>query len=371
MTKHKILPENKLEVSRLRDASMVMDLKRMGAMHQTRISFVRNLIRKISKSHWKFYTHKWSLSLEGFGTVIYRVETPNNVYHVVIFADYIADEERNDRVIAEKWDCTFVLVQGEVTDQLLKKLRANVPLQEAGRNPQNVVVLSRANKSVRVFEHVVDSLANGHQPDKKLLRKVGYILRTTAVYGNGKFGVLDFFALRNNEDFRDTFSAQMLAVYVLRQFSLDWVHYLAKIRGGDKAVELDRDIQRYLGTGNATGLGMSLYLIRHPRILDRWMHVRELAIAESAEKMIDAVSREKMINLLSRASLHMNQVVTINEQQRKLNRTASGELREIIYIWKNCLQTSKTGVRLLNFPDGLIWKRRRLLCHVCWNYTLK
>ena len=34
------------------------------------------------------------------------------------------------------------------------------------------LTLSRANKSVRVFDHVVESLSNGDQPDIKLLSKV-------------------------------------------------------------------------------------------------------------------------------------------------------------------------------------------------------
>ncbi len=69
---------------------------------------------------------------------------------------------------------------------------------------------------------------------------MGYILRTTAVYGNGKFGIADFKLLENNPDFNQSFSAQMCAVYMLREFSLDWVHYLAAKKGGDNAVALHK-----------------------------------------------------------------------------------------------------------------------------------
>ena len=48
--------------------------------------------------------------------------------------------------------------------------------------------MSRANKSLRLFTHVVDSLARGRQPEPALLGSIGYLMRTTAVYGNGKFG---------------------------------------------------------------------------------------------------------------------------------------------------------------------------------------
>lgn len=205
--------------SALRDATVVMAPERLGAMHQTRISFVRTLIRKMAQQEWKVTKHEWQLDAQGFGHVIYKLATPNHVYHLVVFCDEIADDERNDRVIAEKWDVTFALVLGDVDVTLLERLRANVPLQEAGRNPNNVLVLARANKSVRVFEHIVSHLAKGVQPTPKELAEVGYILRTTAVYGNGKFGIADFKILEKNEDFNQSFSAQMCAVYMLREFS--------------------------------------------------------------------------------------------------------------------------------------------------------
>ena len=149
----------------LRNAAIVMAPDRLGAMHQNRISFVRSLIRKMASQEWQVSKHEWQLCPRGFGHVIYKLATPEHVYHLVVFCDEIADEERNDRVIAEKWDVTFALVKGEVNVELLEQLRANVPLQEAGRNPNNVLVLARANKSVRVFEHIVNALSKGEQPE--------------------------------------------------------------------------------------------------------------------------------------------------------------------------------------------------------------
>ncbi|MFT5808314.1 MAG: hypothetical protein ACI9LG_002617, partial [Moritella dasanensis] len=116
----------------MRDPITVMAPERLGAMHQNRISFVRTLIRKMAQQKWQVTKHDWQLSPQGFGHVIYKLTTLNHVYHLVIFCDEIADEDRNDRVIAEKWDVTFALVYGDVDVELLGRLRANVPLQEAG-----------------------------------------------------------------------------------------------------------------------------------------------------------------------------------------------------------------------------------------------
>ena len=326
----------------LRKPEIVMAPERLGAMHQNRISFVRSLIRKMAQQNWQVTKHEWQLSPQGFGHVIYKLVTENHTYHLVVFCDEIADEERNDRVIAEKWDVTFALVLGDVNVELLSRLKANVPLQEAGRNPNNVLVLARANKSVRVFEHLVSHLAKGEQPAQKELAEVGYILRTTAVYGNGKFGIADFKLLENNPDFNQSFSAQMCAVYMLRQFSLDWVHYLAAEQGGENAVNLDRQLRRYLGVGNATGLGMAPYLINHPCIVDQWMFAREMALAEVLHHRVTLNKKVPLNYLLKKAVQHLEQVITINELQNNLNHIAASELTSLINALDTLLAQSRT-----------------------------
>ena len=79
-----------------------------------------------------------------------------------------------------------MLHDGIPTKKDIERLEINVQKQEVGRLSYKELTLSRANKSVRAFEHVIDSLSNGRQPDKEFLSKVGYLYRTTAVYGSGK-----------------------------------------------------------------------------------------------------------------------------------------------------------------------------------------
>ncbi|OOE36594.1 hypothetical protein BZG04_05945 [Salinivibrio kushneri] len=331
----------------MRDAATVMAAERLGAMHQNRISFVRSLIRNMASQNWQVTKQEWKLCQRGYGHVIYKLTTPEHVYHLVVFCDEIADDDRNDRVIAEKWDVTFALVQGDVDVTLLERLRANVPLQEAGRNPNNVLVLARANKSVRVFKHIVHALSQGKQPEPKELAEVGYILRTTAVYGNGKFGIADFKLLENNPDFSQSFSAQMCAVYMLREFSLDWVHYLALQQGGDKAVALYRGLQRYLGVGNATGLGMAPYLINHPCIVDQWMTSRERAIARVFAMPPEASLYAPLQGLLKKALCHLEEVTTINEYQDKLNHQAIEDIKQLLSELTKLMASHPTWASLI------------------------
>jgi hypothetical protein len=314
----------------LRNPAVVMQPQKLGAMHQNRLSFVRILIRRMANQQWKITPTVWNISSQGYGIAQYRLDTPNQHYHLVVFSNAINDEDRNDRVIAEKWDVTFALVVGDVDDVLFDQLHNNVPLQEAGRLSSQVLVLARANKSVRIFNHIIEKLAQGQQPETQLLADVGYILRTTAVYGNGKFGIADFELLEDNPDLSLSFSAQMCAVYILRQFSLDWVHFLAQQQANGNAATLARPLQRYIGIGNATGLGMAPYLIRHPRIIDQWMTTRETAIAMAMANPITSASRLQLVPLLQRAIDHLQQTTTIDVDQRQLNVAATIELQVII-----------------------------------------
>ena len=356
------LPSNKKpDAVSFRKPDVVMHSERLGAMHQTRISFVRTLLRKIDKENWALSKYLWDLDDDGYGQVIYRLQTPEHIYHLVVFCNQLADEERNDRVIAQKWDVTFGLVFGEIGDELLDKLKSNVPLQEAGRNSNMVMVLARANKSVRVFDHIVSSLAEGRQPDLDILAQVGYILRTTAVYGNGKFGIYDFKPLDHSEDFNQSFRAQMCAVYLLREFSLDWVDYLAKKKGGNKAVALHPEIKRYLGIGNATGLGMAPYLINHPCIVDQWLSTREEALQTTLVCNIEAEKTAHLSNLLKRAIQHFTEIVTINEQQVTLNEAVVAELTVLQRTLMTTIEDYKTWAEFLHAHDHLSFESQEVI----------
>ena len=175
----------------LREPAKVMRLERMGSFHQTRLSFMRTLLRHLERERWSIERPVWRIGADGEGAAVYRARGPKSSYSLVCFAHHLESEERTDRVIAERWDATFALMDGDPSELDLKRLAANVPLQEAGRCSERELVLSRANKSVRLFEHVVDRLAEGSQPDAEQIEAVGYLMRTTAVYGNGKFGTAD------------------------------------------------------------------------------------------------------------------------------------------------------------------------------------
>lgn len=263
----------------LRDPDVVMRLSRMGSAHPMRLSFLRVLLRRLKTEGWHFDRPLWDVDDKGVGRAVYRARGPERTYCLVAFAHDLPDEMRSDRVIATAWDATFALVDGEPSADDLDRLAANVPLQEAGRISAKELSLSRANRSVRLFSHVVDRLSQGLQPDPAELDAVGYLMRTTAVYGSGKFGAADRDHIAHRPELRAPFQAEMLSVWLTRAFTVDIAEHMARVKGGARAVALDRDLRRRLGVGNSTGLGMAPFLVRHPRLLNSWMTARETALA--------------------------------------------------------------------------------------------
>jgi len=263
----------------LRNPDLVMRLSRLGSAHPMRLSFLRVLFRRVEHEGWRFDRPVWEVDDRGVGHAIYRARGPERTYSLVAFPHDLPDELRSDRVIATAWDATFALVDGEPTPDDIERLAANVPLQEAGRISGKELCLSRANRSVRLFSHVVARLAQGQQPDAAEIDAVGYLMRTTAVYGSGKFGAADREDICDRPELKAPFQAEMLSVWLIRAFTVDIVEHLASVRGGAAAVRLDPVLRRSLGVGNSTGLGMAPFLVRHPALLNAWMTARETALA--------------------------------------------------------------------------------------------
>jgi len=265
----------------LRDPNIVMKLSRLGSFHQSKLSFLRSFLNEFKD--WDYKRDIFNLDKNGFGVAVYSFKKKEKVYSLICFANKINDDERSDRVIATKWDAAFTLYDGIPKNHDIERLKKEVPKQEVGRLSYKELTLSRANKSVRVFNHVVESLSNGSQPNLDLLEKVGYLYRTTAVYGSGKFGLADRFRIKNREEINGPFRLEMMLVYLVRQFTFDQVNHVAKSKNPKKAVNLDLKICKNLGIGNSTGLGMAPFIVNHPTLLNNWILCREKALKNIRE----------------------------------------------------------------------------------------
>ena len=318
------------------DVCKYMTLERMGSRYPSRLSFSRSMLRTMVKEKWTVNRVKFDLDKKGYGTAIYEVVTPNQSYSLICFSQYIPDDERSDRVIADKWDTAYALHIGKITNDELKRLKKNIPLQETGRNSPKELVLSRANKSVRLFEKVVEYLSHGKQPSIKEINDVGYLLRTTAVYGSGKFGLLDFERTRFATHFDQPFRAEMLAVYIIREFSIHLVEHVAYHKNPLQAVKLNDKIKQHLGIGNATGLGMAPFIIKHPKLIHKWVNQFDNVLNEIKKiKIIDRKKFKIFILLLQKAQLYLVEVVTSDDYQIRKNEKSSKDILKMINYCKS------------------------------------
>ena len=355
--------EKQSDLKPRRSAQELMNLARLGALYPNRLSFSRTLIRRMGREKWNIKKVSFDLDENGFGTAIYKIDTKNRHLWFVVFAQHLSSEERTDRVIAEKWDATFTLTCEEPESEYLEKLRCNVPLQEMGRFTPKEFVLSRANKSVRLFDYVADKLATGLQPDPEQLMKVGYLIRTTAVYGNGKFGLSDLANIRRQNLFNLPFQPEMLCVYLARCFSFDWVEHVAYHKNPVLFRPFEDRLKKALGVGNATGLGMAPFLINHPKLICRWMNARENALAEvRAIDTVSSLDKETFKKFLKEASVHISEWPTTDEEQKlriqklkqelsdaskKINKLKNFKFWEKFFLWASS-NLSLEGQELLN-----------------------
>ena len=348
----------------LRDPNIIMKLSRLGSFHQSRLSFLRSFLNEFKD--WDYKRDLFDLDKDGFGTAVYSFKKKSRVYSLICYANKINDYERSDRVIATKWDAAFTLHDGVPLKEDIERLRNEVPKQEVGRLSYKELTLSRANKSVRVFDHVVESLSNGSQPNLDLLEKVGYLYRTTAVYGSGKFGLADRFRIKNREEINGPFRLEMMLVYLVRQFTFDQVNHVAKNRNPKSAVKLDPKICRNLGIGNSTGLGMAPFIVNHPTLLNNWILSREVALKKIREIKIAETKDISLFKECVKNSLkNITSWNTESEYQLKKIKLLLQDERKFINFLENEFDFKKD----YPFNEIYLWLEKET-CEECIEYIV-
>ena len=348
----------------LRDPNIIMKLSRLGSFHQSRLSFLRSFLSEFKD--WQYNRDLFDLDQEGYGTAVYSFKKKDRVYSLICYANKINDDERSDRVIATKWDAAFTLHDGVPLKEDIDRLRNEVPKQEVGRLSYKELTLSRANKSVRVFDHVVESLSNGNQPDLELLEKVGYLYRTTAVYGSGKFGLADRFRIKNREEINGPFRLEMMLVYLVRQFTFDQVNHVAKNKNPNSAVKLDPKICRNLGIGNSTGLGMAPFIVNHPTLLNNWILSREIALKKIREiKIVKTQDRDLFKDCLKSSLKNITSWNTESEYQLKKIKLLLKDIKKFISFLENKFDFQKD----YPFNEIYLWLEKET-CEECIEYVV-
>ena len=348
----------------LRDPNTIMKLSRLGSFHQSKLSFLRSFLNEFKD--WEYKQDLFNLDENGYGEAVYSFKKDRRVYSLVCFANHIKDEERSDRVIATKWDAAFTLHDGVPGKKDIERLKNEVPKQEVGRLSYKELTLSRANKSVRLFNHVTQSLSQGLQPDLNLLSKVGYLYRTTAVYGSGKFGLADRFRIKNREEINGPFRLEMMLVYLVRQFTFDQVNHVAFHRNPKKAVKLDEQISKNLGIGNSTGLGMAPFIVNHPTLLNNWILSREIALKKIREiKDVNKNDSELFIDCVKKSLTNITSWNTDSEYQKNKINNLLKDVQKFLKFIENDFDFTR------EYPFNSIYKwLEKKTCEECIEYIV-
>ena len=169
-----------------------------------------------------------------------------------------------------------------------------------------------------------------------MLSRVGYLYRTTAVYGSGKFGLADRFRIKDRKEIYGPFRLEMMLVYLVRQFTFDQVNHVAKCKNPKKSVKLDLDICKDLGIGNSTGLGMAPFIVNHPTLLNNWIYARELSLKKIREiKNVNFKDSHIFMDCLKKSLKNIRLWSTESEYQQKKIKILLSELNQFILFIEN------------------------------------
>jgi hypothetical protein len=272
------------------------------------LSFSRSAMRELVRGRWRIEKDRIELDVEGRGEVLYRLVGHGWTFRFFLISNKLPEEQKLDRNFAPSWDAMGVLCQGEWTAEREAYLRREIPKQRAGRADYDTLVYARGNRSGRLFDHVVDSLAAGHQPDAAKLAQIGYVLRTTAFIGNGQLGTRPLAGFEPDHPMRRPYHAQIWSAFVLREYVFDLIDHLAHVRN-PAAVRLDPQFKRYLGLGNSAATGLVPFIVNHPLLIHSWSQAYEAASTSARKQHVQADSNagRSFEHLLTKASQYFRE----------------------------------------------------------------
>ncbi|HEV2677362.1 MAG TPA: hypothetical protein VGV37_22730 [Aliidongia sp.] len=293
----------------MRSSSDLMRPEKLAAIQPSRVSASRSLIARAARQRWQIRCEEFTIDERGRGTARYAIDAGGWRFTFPVFSFEPSSRERTGRIIGRAWDMMGALVEGPMSPTEVEQLRAELPKLYEGRATTQTLTWSRSNRSGRLFDLATDHLAAGRQPPVEELGRTCYLMRNTGIDGNGTFGTKSFLAYEADHPLRASLQAQMLTAYMMRVFAGDLVQHLARLKGGPQTVEMAGELGRFLGVGNGSALGLMFFVNNHPRLIDRWLTIREEAVAHGKLVPVDpdAAPLHLLATLLDKAVLARRQ----------------------------------------------------------------
>lgn len=286
----------------MRSAGDVMAPERLAAIQPSRISASRALVGRAIRGHWQILCKRFDIDEKGNGVAEYRIEIGGWRFSFPVYSFEPSPHGRTGRIIGRAWDMMGALVEGDMSQADFETTRSELPKLYEGRATPGTLIWCRSNRSGRFFESAKQALQAGRQPDVAELAQTCYLMRNTGLDGNGTFGTKTFLAYEGDHPLRWSLAAQMLCAYMMRVFAQDLLQHLVRL-GSPQAPEMAKDLRRFLGVGNGSALGLMLFVNNHPRLIERWLFIREEAIARAKALLPDdhGSEIEKLLGLVEKA----------------------------------------------------------------------
>lgn len=287
----------------LRPEEVVCAPLTMRAVKSTRLSFTNSLMRRMRNEGWRITLRLAEFDEAGAGLILYDIAAGAQDFTFIAWCEAGGEEDRLGRFFEVEYDFYGSLREGctplaEARDEAAR-MRRNV---WQGRTDNGCLGWTVANRSKRLFAEVVDTLADGRQPElSRIAAAGGYILRNAGWYGNGRHGSRSWLSLAPDHPFSAPYHVDLFALWMWRLVAAEAANRVAALQAPGKAVRLDAASEGYLGVGNSSGIGMVATLVRWPAWFASYNFVREAAIARAMVRAVpDAESIAQMEAMLAR-----------------------------------------------------------------------
>lgn len=300
----------------MRPEEVCMTPAALNAMKSTRVSFARVLARHMIRDRWRIQARSFTCDAEGAARGIYDITMGDfRMTYIARLFRWDGVEKVGRRSDGAYRDMLGAIFLGQPSDARIEAEFAMLETRDADnmRTNGDVVGWTPANRSVRFFDHVVDSLAAGRQPDPSVIGSgAGYLLRNGGYLGSGRYGTMSVEGYPKGHPLAHPFFADLFGLLLVRQVSIDLVNAIAAARSPG-AVRLSDDLARYVGVGNSSGQGMCVALQRWPHWVAAWMVVREVSLGYARMHTI-GTQAGRMLELLDRAIDYYNAIEVPNEE---------------------------------------------------------
>jgi hypothetical protein len=298
-------------LDRLRPEDLVASPEALRAAKATRLSFARSLVARMVRERWRIELCHIELDDMGAGRLIYSIDANGRTMHFGVHSFRPQEFEWAGRIADAGFDFLGAILDGPLDmPRMMRELDELTTKMWVGRTDNVSYGWTAANRSNRFFDHTVECLSEGRQPDVEYLASGGgYIIRNAGWHGNGRFGSRSWLSLGTEHPLGRPYHLDLFPLYLLRLVGFDVAEAVARIRNPSGAVPLSPSLKRVLGIGNSSGVGMVAALVRWPVWLSAYNFPRELALAFALSRPgpVDRSRALRLCELLRRAAVYYSE----------------------------------------------------------------